>query len=43
MNIDKFKQDHVAVLAAVTDLRKLVQAGVSENAGAIARAIVSMS
>lgn len=43
MNIDRFKQDHVAILTEVTELRKLIQAGVMQNADVIARKIVSIS
>lgn len=43
MNMDKFKQDHVAVLTSISELRKLVQAGVAENAASIAKMVVSMS
>ena len=43
MNIDKFKEDHIAVLTGISKLRKLVQAGVAENSGDIAKMIVSMS
>ncbi len=43
MNIDKFKQDHVAIFASVTELRKLVQAGIVENSESISKMIVSMS
>jgi len=43
MNIDKFKQEHVALLVAVGELRELVQAGVSEHAEDILRQLVSMS
>jgi hemerythrin-like domain-containing protein len=43
MNIDKFKQDHVVILTEVTELRKLIQTGVLQNADAIAKKIVSIS
>lgn len=43
MNIEKLKNDHHSILESVTELRKLIQAGVSENAIVIAKMIVSMS
>ena len=43
MNIDKFKKDHEEILAQVNDLRELVQSGISENAAAIAKLVVTMS
>jgi hemerythrin-like domain-containing protein len=43
MNIDKFQQDHANVMAAVAELRRLVQGGISSNADTIAKTIVSMS
>lgn len=43
MNIDKFKNQHVEILDSIFTLRKLVHGGISENATAIARGIVSMS
>ena len=43
MNIDKFKREHVDLLAAVTALRELVQAGVQEHAEAILGQLVTMS
>jgi hemerythrin-like domain-containing protein len=43
MNIDKFKREHVDLLAAVTTLRELVQTGVQEHAEAIVGQLVSMS
>jgi hemerythrin-like domain-containing protein len=43
MNIDKFKNDHLAITGAVADLKRLVQAGVPANSELIARAIVTMS
>lgn len=43
MNIDRFKQDHIAVLTGISELRKLVQSGVVQHAGNISKMIVSMS
>ncbi|GLQ49779.1 hemerythrin domain-containing protein [Dyella flava] len=43
MDIEKFKREHVDLLAAVTDLRELVQAGVQEHAEAIVHQLVTMS
>ncbi|MCK9396926.1 MAG: hemerythrin domain-containing protein [Methylobacter sp.] len=43
MNIDRFRQDHVAILTEVTELRKLIQTGISQNAGTIAKKIVAIS
>jgi hemerythrin-like domain-containing protein len=43
MNIDKFKREHVDLLAAVTALRELVQTGVKEHADAILGQLVAMS
>jgi hypothetical protein len=43
MNIDKFKREHVDLLAAVTTLRELVQSGVTEHAEAILGQLISMS
>jgi hypothetical protein len=43
MNIDKFKREHVDLLAAVTTLRELVQTGVQEHAEAILGQLVTMS
>ncbi|MEH0875816.1 hemerythrin domain-containing protein [Pectobacterium cacticida] len=43
MNIDKFKQQHADILASIATLRRLTQAGVTENAADIARAIIAMS
>lgn len=43
MNIEKFKADHVSILGSVTELRRLVQAGIANNAAAIANMIVSIS
>ncbi|MBO9357643.1 hemerythrin domain-containing protein [Bordetella petrii] len=43
MNIDKFKQQHLDILQGIAALRRLSQAGVARNAGAIARGIINMS
>ena len=43
MNVERFKQDHAAIMSSVTELKRLVQAGIADNAEPIARAIVSMS
>jgi hypothetical protein len=43
MNIDKFKREHVDLLAAVNALRELVQIGVQEHADAILNQLVAMS
>ncbi len=43
MNIEKFKKDHNEIMALMTELKKLVQSGIAENAGPIAKQIVAMS
>ena len=43
MNIDKFKHEHVAILAAIDNLRTLARAGVASPSQAIASQIVAMS
>ena len=43
MNIDKSKQQHLAILAAIDDLRQLARGGVAAQAQAIAGQIVAMS
>ncbi len=43
MNIDKFKHQHIDILSAIADLRKLVQSGIADHAADIARRIVAMS
>ena len=43
MNIDKFKHQHVDILAGIADLRRASHAGISANAAEIARLIVTMS
>ena len=43
MNIDKFKQEHVAILSAIDQLRELARSGVAMQSQAIAAQIVAMS
>lgn len=43
MNIEKFKREHVDLLAAVSALRDLVQGGVQAHAEAIVTQLVTMS
>jgi Hemerythrin HHE cation binding domain. len=43
VDIERFKKEHVDLLAAVTSLRELVQHGVSEQAEAIHRQLSAMS
>ena len=43
MNIDKFKHQHLDILAAIGALRQLVHAGIAENADRIAARIVAFS
>eukprot|EP01133_Synstelium_polycarpum_P021111 gene21111-25364_t len=43
MNIDKFKQQHLAILAAIDALRRLARGGVAAQAQAIAAQIIAMS
>ena len=43
MDIEKLKRDHSEIMAQVTQLKKLTQSGIVENADAIARQIVAMS
>lgn len=43
MNIDKFKHQHVDILASVGALRTLVKDGIAENADRICKQIISMS
>lgn len=43
MNIDKFKRQHVEILDRIAQLRRLSQAGVEQNASAIAEGIVGFS
>jgi iron-sulfur cluster repair protein YtfE (RIC family) len=43
MNIDKFKHQHINILSAIAELRKLVQTGITNHAADIAQRIVAMS
>src|ERR1700744_2147516 len=43
MNIDKFKHQHIDILSAIDELRKLVQTGITEHAADIPRRIIAMS
>lgn len=43
MNIDKFKQQHVDILACISALRDLVKSGIRDNAAEISRMIIAMS
>lgn len=43
MNIENFKRDHLIVMEKVSELRRLVQAGIARNADAIASVVVSMN
>ena len=43
MNIDKFKLQHLAILAAIDALRRLARGGVAAQAQAIAAQIIAMS
>lgn len=43
MNIERFKQQHQDILAAINDLRTLTRGGIPENATQIAKGIVSLS
>lgn len=43
MNIDKFKQQHVQILACIADLRKFAKADIGANATHISKGIVAMS
>jgi hypothetical protein len=43
MDIERFKHDHVTVLTAIKTLRELTQAGIPQNAGAIAKTVVTIS
>ncbi|RFP19397.1 MULTISPECIES: hemerythrin domain-containing protein [unclassified Duganella] len=43
MNIDKFKHQHIDILSAIADLRRLVQSGIAEHAADISQRIVTMS
>lgn len=43
MNMQKYQQDHNKILAHISELRKLVHQGITENADEIANMIVAMS
>lgn len=43
MNLDRFKNDHVVILGAISDLRNLSQAGVVANAEKIAAMLITIS
>ena len=43
MNIDKFKQQHIEILACISALRDLVKSGIRDNAAEISRTIIAMS
>lgn len=43
MNIDKFKQQHMDILACIAALRKAVKGGIGANAAEISRLIITMS
>lgn len=43
MNIDRFKDQHLEILEAISQLRRCAHAGVAENAGQIAQRVVAMS
>ncbi len=43
MNIENFKRDHLTVMGKVSELRRLVQAGIADNAEPIASIVVSMN
>jgi hemerythrin-like domain-containing protein len=43
MDIEKLKLDHNKIMEQVSQLKKLTQSGIAENADAIAKQIVSMS
>ncbi|MDR3414557.1 MAG: hemerythrin domain-containing protein [Nevskia sp.] len=43
MNIDRFKRDHATVLQQVEELRELIQDGIEEHAGQIARLLMTIS
>lgn len=42
MNIDRFKQQHVAILSGIDSLRKLAHAGVADNAASLARGLAEL-
>jgi hypothetical protein len=43
MNLDKFKRQHVDILADIAALRELVRRGIEQHADAIAARIIAMS
>lgn len=43
MDISRFKQQHVAILNGINDLRKLSHAGITENASQIASKLANLS
>jgi hemerythrin-like domain-containing protein len=43
MNIDKYKNQHVAILKCIEDLRDLVKLGIAEHAAEIAKRVIDMS
>lgn len=43
MNIDKFKQQHIDIIACIGALRKSTRDGISKNAAEISGLIISMS
>lgn len=43
MNIDKLRDQHVEILGAVSQMRKLVRSGIAENADTISRLVISIS
>lgn len=43
MNIERFKQQHVEILASIAELRACTRKGIAEHAADIARLVVAMS
>jgi hemerythrin-like domain-containing protein len=43
MNIDKYKNQHIAILKCIDDLRHLTKLGISEHAVEIAKRVIDMS
>jgi hemerythrin-like domain-containing protein len=43
MNIDKYKNQHIAILKCVEDLRQLAKLGIEEHAAEIAKRVIDMS
>ena len=43
MNIDRFKQQHVAILRGIAEMRSLAHAGIAEHADEIAQRVVALS